>query len=131
MPEPQRRGSNVVAFAILPLMTQIAAATGPGSGAGQRSGTVTVDIEPPLQAGQSATLLLNAFGPGQLGNAAIEMTAPAAFPASQIKFTFADLAAGDYLARVDIDGFASQPEVGADPLQPDFGRITGPLVDLS
>ena len=131
MPERLRRGSNVVAFAILPVMTQIAAATGPGSGAGQRSGTVTVDIEPPLQAGQSATLLLNAFGPGQLGNAAIEMTAPAAFPASQVKFTFTDLAAGDYLARVDIDGFASQPEVGADPLQPDFGRITGPLVDLS
>ena len=131
MPERLRRGSNVVAFAILPVMTQIAAATGPGSGAGQRSGTVTVDVEPPLQAGQSATLLLNAFGPGQLGNAAIEATAPAAFPASQLTFAFADLAAGDYLARVDIDGFASQPEVGADPLQPDFGRITGPLVDLT
>lgn len=131
MPERLRRGSNVVAFAILPLMTGIAAAAAPGSAAGLRSGTVTVDIDPPLQAGQSATLLLNAFGPGQLGNAAIEMNAPAAFPAGRLTFAFADLAAGDYLARVDIDGFASQPEVGADPQQPDFGRITGPLVDLS
>ena len=131
MPERLRRGSNVVAFAILPVMTQVAAATGPGSAAGLRSGTVTVDIDPPLRAGQSATLLLNAFGPGQLGNAAIEVVAPAAFPASQLDFAFTDLVAGDYLARVDVDGFASQPEVGIDPQQPNFGRIIGPLVDLS
>ena len=131
LPDRLRRGSNVVAFAILPVMTQIAAAAGPGSAAGLRSGTVTVDIDPPLRAGQSATLLLNAFGPGQLGNAAIEATAPAAFPASQLVFAFTDLAASDYLARVDVDGFASQPEVGTDPQLPTFGRITGPLVDLS
>lgn len=131
MPERLRRGSNVAAFAILPVMTNIAAATVAGSGPGLRSGTVTVDIDPPLQAGQSASLLLNAFGPGQLGNAAIEAEAPAAFPASQLDFAIADLPAGDYLARVDIDGFASQPEVGTDPAQPEFGRITGPLVDLS
>lgn len=131
MPERLRRGSNVAAFAILPVMTNIAAATVAGSGPGLRSGTVTVDIDPPLQAGQSASLLLNAFGPGQLGNAAIEAETPAAFPASQLDFKVTDLPTGDYLARVDIDGFASQPEVGTDPMQPEFGRITGPLVDLS
>jgi hypothetical protein len=131
MPERLRRGSNVVAFAILPVMTPGTVTSGAGSAAGLRSGTIGVTIDPPLQAGQSAALLLNAAGAGQIGNAALDMQPPAAFPTSQLKFAFTDLAAGAYLARIDVDGFASQPEVGADPAQPDFGRITGPLVDLA
>jgi hypothetical protein len=131
MPERLRRGSNVVAFAILPVMTQIVPAVGAGSAAGLRSGTITVDIDPPLQAGQSATLLLNAVGAGQIGDVAIKATPPAAFPANQLSFAVVDLAAGNYLARVDVDGFTSQPEVGSDPTLPDFGRIIGPLIDLT
>ncbi|HMO76221.1 MAG TPA: DUF4255 domain-containing protein [Sphingopyxis sp.] len=131
MPERLRRGSNVAAFAILPVMGAIVPTVGPGSAAGLRSGHVAVDIDPPLQAGQSAALLLNAVGAGQIGNAAIEAEPPAAFPAGTLRFAFTDLAAGRYLARVDVDGFASQPQVGDDPAQPNFGRITGPLVDLT
>lgn len=131
MPDRLRRGSNVVSFAILPVITQIARAVGAGSAAALRTGTVTVDIEPPLQPGQSATLLLNAVGAGKAVGVALDATPPAAFPAAEIAFPFVDLPARDYFVRIEVDGFASQPELGSDPGQADFGRIVGPLVDLT
>lgn len=131
MPDRLRRGSNVVAFTILPVPTLFTPAVGAGSAPGLRSGTVTVDFGPPLQAGQTATLLLSAVAAGQGGSLDLKVAPPAAFPASQVSFAFTDLAAGDYLARLDVDGFTSQPEVGGDPDQPDFGRIIGPLADLT
>ncbi|HEY0012007.1 MAG TPA: DUF4255 domain-containing protein [Allosphingosinicella sp.] len=131
MPERLRRGSNAISFAILPVITKITRAVGAGSEPGLRSGTVTVDIEPPLHSGQSATLLLNAVGAGAAVGAALEAAPPAAFPAAQIAFPFTDLPARSYFLRCDVDGFASQPELGSDSTQPDFGRIVGPLVDLT
>lgn len=131
MPERLRRGSNIVTFAILPVITSVAAAAGAGSAPGLRSGTVTIAVDPPLQSGQAATLLLNCVGAGQSGNVALEATPPAALPAAQLSFAFTDLPAGDYLARIDVDGFTSQPEVGSDPTQPDFGHIVGPIVGVT
>lgn len=131
MPEHLRHGSNVVAFGILPVVTQVVPVVAAGTSPGLRSGTVTVDFDPPLQAGQEAIVLLSAFGSGKSASAAIDATPPAAFPASKLAFSFVDLPAGDYLTRIEIDGFASDPEIGSDPAQPDFGRIIGPLVDVS
>ncbi len=117
-----RRRSNIVAVVVAPSVTAVA----PGPGAGQ----VSVTVAPPLQDGQAATLLLNGMGAASPASAAIAVVPPAAFPASSLVFDCSQLAAGSYLVRLDVDGFASSPEVETDPNQPDFGQITGPLVAL-
>jgi hypothetical protein len=131
-PERLRRGSNLVGFTILPVVTLAANPVVLSSGnAALRAGTLTVTVAPPLQAGQSVAALLNSMdvaNPAQISFAAEE---PANFPANQLKFKFAGLKRAVYLLRLDIGGVATAPTVGADPLQADFGRITGPKVDLS
>ncbi|MEP9359592.1 Pvc16 family protein [Sphingomonas sp. KR3-1] len=122
-PAHLRRRSNMVALVIAPSVTAIA----PGPGAGQ----VSVTVAPPLQEGQVATLLLNARSTTSPASAAIAAIPPAAFPASSLVFDCSQLGAGSYLARLDVDGYASAPEVGSDPNQPDFGQLTGPLVTLT
>lgn len=122
-PAHLRRRSNLVAVVIAPSVTAIAA--GPGAG------EVSVTVDPPLQDSQAARLLLNGTGGASPASAAIAAATPAAFPASSLTFDCGTLGAGDYLARLDVDGYASPPEIETDPNQPNFGQITGPLVTLT
>jgi hypothetical protein len=46
-------------------------------------------------------------------------------------FPFSKARRARFLVRAQVDGVYSAPELGTDPDQPDFGRITGPEVDLS
>jgi hypothetical protein len=122
-PTHLRRRSNMVAVVIAPSVTAVV----PGPGAGQ----VSVTVDPPMQDGQAATLLLNERKIASPASATIAARPPAAFPASSLVFDCSALGAGTYLARLDVDGYASAPTIGSDPNQPDFGQITGPLVVLT
>jgi hypothetical protein len=117
-----RRRSNMVTLIIAPSVTQIA----PGPGVGELS----VTLDPPLHGDQAATLMLNGVGAASAASAAIAMTPPAAFPAATLVFDCSTLAAGSYLARLDVDGHGSAPETESDPGLPEFGQITGPLVTV-
>lgn len=131
-PERTRRGSNTVGFTILPVVTLAANPVALSSGnAALRAGTLTVTVAPPLQAGQSAKALLNSMDPAKPAQVALEADEPANLPASQLTFKFVGQKRAVYLLRLDVDGVATAPAVGTDPLQADFGRITGPMVDLS
>ena len=102
--------SNVAPFVLHPTLS---------SPSVNAAGTlVTIDVDPPLREGQRATLLLNAL----VGDppAAHSFTLPAATGnVPQLTFPVSDVAAGDYLIRVQVDGAESPLDL--DPASPDFG----------
>ncbi|MEM9309949.1 MAG: DUF4255 domain-containing protein [Pseudomonadota bacterium] len=125
-----RTGSDSVMFALVPTIT-ISAVSATGGGA-TRNGVVDIAVEPSVLEEQSAALLLDsrdAANPLQ-----VRLTADIAsvvFPTAALSFPFADLPPGDYLARLDIDGFVSPVAVVEDPASPNRGEIAGPLVSVA
>jgi len=132
MPDQLRRGSNAMAFAIYPTIALPANAVTVTSGnAALRAGTLDIDVSPPVREGQVVTLFLDARDAANPRSVALPSRTPAVFPATRLTFDFADLPRDLYLVRADVDGFASIPQTGSDPLLPNYGRIVGPLADLS
>jgi uncharacterized protein DUF4255 len=125
-PENLRRRSNAVSFAVHPKI--VPGAVTPGAGP-PKAGTIKVDFTPKVAAGQSVTLTLDSRDPNDPRSIVLDPDPPDASGAS-LDFPFSGVPAGNYLVRAHVDGFASPPEVEADPNSPDFGLITGPEVAL-
>ena len=139
--------SNLAGFVLRPRIDAISVSNPQGSGAALRSADVTVQFTPPLTDSgigplQRYLLLLNAFNPLASPPASpleparsdsYSFTAPSRLPlsppASPIgptnmnTFRVTGVRAGDYLARLSVDGADS-------PLVDSGGRFTGPLVTI-
>ncbi|MGZ5441103.1 MAG: DUF4255 domain-containing protein [Thermoanaerobaculia bacterium] len=99
--------SNALPFMLAPvILTSAATTTG-----------VTVDLEPPPVAGQRVTLLLNG-----LQSFTFFTIAAGGNP---LTIPIADVPAGLYTIRVQVDGSESPLQIENDPLDPNFGRYTG------
>ena len=98
-----------------------------------RSGSLTLDFAPPVRAGQSVSVTLDARDPAHPHSAVLDPqpVALADFPVSQMVSPFADLPRDFFLIRAQVDGFATLLAIEEDPLSPVFGQIIGPLADLS
>ena len=131
-PPHLRRGSNALPFALHPAIGPPVVAITSG-GAPMRSGSLTLDFAPPVRAGQSVSVTLDARDPAHPHSVVLnpQPLPPASFPAGQMVFPFSDLPRDAYLVRAEVDGFASLVVIEPDPLSPVFGQITGPLADLT
>jgi hypothetical protein len=115
--------SNVAAFVLHPTITQVSQ-TG--------TETLTVEISPQVTADQRVVLLLNSADPtvepvqafSIIANPFTELTAP-------VEFDVSGVAAGNYLARVQVDGATSSLEVDADEDSLTFNRFIAPQVTIA
>ncbi|MFY1584743.1 DUF4255 domain-containing protein [Micromonospora sp. WMMD734] len=89
-----------------------------------RTGTITVDVVPEVEAGQQVTLGLTGVGGAMLAAPADNGVPPGGQRTGRIGFTFRDVPTGSYLARLRVDGVDSP--LHADPT----GRYDGPAVVL-
>lgn len=134
VPAHLRRTSNAMGFALHPKVELPAGAVDITSGAAAlRAGKLTVDFAPPIRLGQRVTVQLDSRDASKPFSAILdpEELDPGDYPAPSLEFAFADLPRLPYLVRADVDGFGSFPELGTDPNQPSYGRIVGPVADLS
>ena len=133
-PDRLRLGSNTVPFVLHPSITLPAnAVTLTDPAAALRSGTLKLDFAPPVQAGQSAAVMLDGRDPTAQHSTVLDHEpVPAAnYPVTRLTFPFKDLPRTEYLVRANVDGFPTLVETGTNPAAADFGQIVGPLVDLS
>jgi hypothetical protein len=101
--------SNAVPVLVRPELT----ISGPAGGA------VTLEVSPPLQAGQRATVSLGRLSGGAAGDPDTLSFAIAAVPAGSppqptVTLDAADVAAGSWLVRIAVDGAESLPELVGD-----------------
>jgi hypothetical protein len=101
--------SNAVAVVLRPTIDAISAPD---------ATHLNVTVTPAVAKGQRAVLLLNR-APGAPASAHVFANPPAPADTSTVAFTISGVAAGDYLARVQVDG-AESPVV-LDPSDPGFG----------
>jgi hypothetical protein len=133
-PDRLRLGSNMMPFVLHPSITLPAnAVTLIDAAAALRSGTLKIDFSPPVQAGQSVTVMLDGRDPLAQHSAVLDHEAvpPANYPVTRLTFPFTDLPRTRYLVRADVDGFSTMVETDTNPASATFGQIVGPLVDLS
>lgn len=109
------RSSETVAVAVVPTLGTVTAATGPGGDPGERSGTVTAGVTPPVTAGNRVRLLLDSTGPGP-AVALVLAAEPPATPTPSVTFQVKDAPAGGYRVTLEIDGARSIPPTGPDGL---------------
>ena len=142
-PPTQHRGveSNLVAFVLHPTINKqpddtpdIAVSPPAISADGTRAADVTVKLSPPVGQTQRASLLLNELTPP--ADRAARAYSFAAAPRNQpddpaetdtLVFPISGVAAGDYLARAQVDGAASPLESDADESNPLY---IGPKVTI-
>jgi len=129
-PAHLRSGSQSLSFALMPSIG-ISQVTATGGGT-TRSGKVVVSIAPKVTAEQSAVLLLDSRGPANPEQVRLEADQSGGNASvASLEFPFTDLAVGDYLARLDIDGFVSPVTLEADSTLPNYGEISGPLASIA
>jgi hypothetical protein len=88
---------------------------------------VTVTVTPQIGQAQRVVLLLNRLDPGD--PRAYRFLGPERnADASQITVPIQNVQAGNYVARVQIDGAESLLTVDDDPTSPTYRQFTGPLV---
>jgi hypothetical protein len=121
-------------FLLRPSLSLAAGAVvaGPPDAEGRRDGTITVALAPPFGQGQDARLLLDRTAPRPPLSVVLEPRIPggATFPLAQLVFPFAELSAGTWLVRLQVDGAESPLTVGTNPADPDFGTVTGPTATI-
>jgi hypothetical protein len=137
-PETPHTGvsSNVAAFVLRPRVTSVTAFTQPGSGPNLLSGTVNLQVTPPVGREQRVLLLLNEFDPpADRPPFAYSFEAPSPYQLIQPPQTppptdgdfgvpIRDVQTGTYLVRVQVDGAES-------PLETDAGgKYDTPKVDI-
>ncbi|MCR2835281.1 DUF4255 domain-containing protein [Parerythrobacter lacustris] len=129
-PAHLRSGTQSLSF-VLPPSIAIAQVTATGGGA-TRNGKITLTIAPKVAESQNAVLVLDRRDPADPGQLRLEAKRTGvAFPAASLEFPFTQLKTGDYLARLDVDGFISPVALQTDAAQSDFGQIVGPLVAIA
>ncbi len=117
--------SNTVAFALHPRMSAAPAVTALAGGA-TADGHMDISVDPPVGSDQAVRLLLDSRDPARPGQVVLpgrDPAAPGGADAAQLRFDFAGLARGAYLARLDVDGFVSPVDI-----DPASAEITGPEV---
>ncbi|OUC11746.1 MAG: hypothetical protein B0A82_26520 [Alkalinema sp. CACIAM 70d] len=116
--------SNLMPFVLAPKILQIAASEGIRSG----NVTVTVQVIPIVRKNQQVTLFLNQQG-GSTGYSA--NLPPRDADSNQLSFTFPNVKAGQYLARLRVDGAASPLEIDDNPNSSTFNQYIQPSVNLT
>ncbi|HEY0376654.1 MAG TPA: DUF4255 domain-containing protein [Pyrinomonadaceae bacterium] len=128
--------SNVAAFVLRPTVTSATAFTQPGSGPNLLSGTINLQVTPPVGREQRVLLLLNELNPPAARPPfAYSFEAPSPYqlivppqtpPPTDGDFgvPIRDVQTGTYLVRVQVDGAESPLETGAG------GKYVKPAVDI-
>lgn len=100
--------------------------------AGREVSMVTVPVTPSVGSGQSVELLLNQWPAPEHGRArSYQIKAdPDSVPGGRPRFAIDDVAAGGYLARVEVDGVASRPSFEDDEAGPELPGFTGPRIEI-
>jgi hypothetical protein len=144
-PPTPHRGfeSNVAAFVLAPIITQpnlpVFALTSVDPQTQLITGTITVNFTPRVTKKQRVRLFLNEFqapntrepfgyvftAPNENGIPAIDEDTDA------IEFTIVDVAAADYLVRVQVDGAESALERDTNNASATFNQFIGPLVTIA
>jgi hypothetical protein len=136
-PETPHQGfeSNVAAFVLRPKVTPgsvVVNASEVHEGVTYKDATLTLNIEPKVGLNQRFVLLLNEYDP-PLNRASyeyrfdIKMPAPPPDPVANVSAVIKNVAAGDYLVRVQVDGAESPLDPGSDSENP---KLVGPLVTI-
>ncbi len=110
--------SNAVAFVLRPEIKLHAVS----------AGTISVDVTPPVGAGQRARLVLNGTGPASATAYAFDLVAASA--ASTLEFPLGAVPAGPYVMRLQVDGAQSVLAVDLSPGSATFDRYVGPAVTV-
>src|SRR5262249_19804728 len=121
--------SNVAAFVLAPNFTA------PPPAAVAHGGTLTLDVAPPVDREQRAGVLLV-----ETANPPRTITIPSVprpvvdppVPANSLDFVIPDdVAPGDFLLRVQIDGADSFLDVDTNQASPTFNQYIGPKVSIT
>jgi hypothetical protein len=134
--------SNVAAFVLAPGVTLPTPAFAQISVDGTTqliTGNITVNFAPKIAKSQRVRLLLNEFEPpatraphGYIFNAPSQNGIPNnQQETNTIEFEVKDVAGGDYLVRVQVDGAESPLERETDKANPAFNQFIGPKVTIS
>ncbi len=128
--------SNVAAFVLRPRITSVTAFTQPGSGPNLLSGTINLQVTPPVGREQRVLMLLNELNP-PAGRAPFDYSFEAPSPYQLIVppqtppptdgdfgVPIRDVQTGTYLVRVQVDGAESPLRLGAG------GKYETPKVDI-
>ncbi len=132
--------SNVAAFVLAPTLTQppTFTQTSVDPQTGLISGEITVNFEPKIAKPQRVQLILNEFQPpatrpprGYVFNAPKDNGIPAPQQETdEIDFVVKDVAGGDYLVRVQVNGAENVLERDANNASPTFNEFIGPKVTV-
>ncbi|UVO55702.1 DUF4255 domain-containing protein [Sphingomonas sp. SUN039] len=129
LPAHLRQGSNILAFALQPVVALGANPLTVTSGAApKRSGTLGVDFVPKLGEKQRVKLALDSRDPAKPWTTMLDRVAPAANSglSTSASFAFTDIDPGTYLLRGEVDGIPSVPVTGSNPQAADYLHIVGP-----
>jgi len=130
-PRPHRAvESNLFAFVLHPVITNVAVSLVTGAGSGPRSGNLAVSLEPVCGKKQKAVLLLNEIS--ESDPAEYSFVAPdRESDGNAIALSFTGVKAADYLVRIQVDGAHSPLTVDTNPASPSFRQYIGPKVTIS
>lgn len=122
--------SNPMAFVVQPAVVPVQPVVFSSGNAVLRAGVISVDFVPPVAAGQTVRLSLDARDAGATVRVVLEAEV-AVLPAARLDFRFEGLRRARYLVRAEVDGIPSLVRLGEDAALPGFGEIIGPEVDLA
>jgi hypothetical protein len=104
--------SAPVSLVVVPTLAGVSASTHAGTAAGERTGTVTVDVVPALGPPQRVRLLLDSTAATPpVAYALSPAWADADPPATTVTFAVTDARAGAYRVTLEVDGVRSIPPV--------------------
>jgi Pvc16 N-terminal domain len=109
--------SNVVAFVLRPTVANLQAS--------DPQATVSMDVNPPVRAGQRVTLLLNETS-GDSPATYSFASEPPDIDVSSIDVTIGAVKPSEYFVRLSVDGAESPLTVDKDPNSPTLGQFIGP-----
>ncbi|MES9901725.1 MAG: DUF4255 domain-containing protein [Sedimenticola sp.] len=132
-PEHLRFSTNSIAIAIHPTITVPANGVVANNQNGKVAGSIKIRFSPAIAKGQSVAAILDNRDPTKPGShiLAPEPLVDGDYPAAEMTFNFSDIPAGSYLLRTQVDGLASPVEIDENPGSIHFGKIKGPVVQLS
>jgi hypothetical protein len=118
IPPAEHRGfeSNIVAFVLVPTLTNIAPS----------ASNFVIDVQPMLQTSQKVVLVLNNKTTGAAYTFSI---GPLAADTPQVSIPVSGLDAGDYFVRLQVDG-AESSLLDLDPASPTFKQFIPPQVTI-
>jgi hypothetical protein len=128
-PRPAQVRSNIFAFVLCPTITFIAVSAIEDDGDNSYSAQLTVQVDIPVGMGQRVALLLDhrfsSIAVSYVFNARL-LTATT----QSVVFSVKDVQAGEYLARIQVDGAESLLSVDTNPDSPTFEQYINPTVTI-